>query len=82
MTMEPIISFKLTAAEFLQLCTLARQSNPLHALPDDYVKQILIEHLVKEALKKEALKARRMARRRKARGMVHVLDTLTDGEAP
>jgi hypothetical protein len=78
MTMEPIVSFKLTAAEFRQLCTLARQSNPPHGLPDDYAKQVLLDHLVKEALK-----ARRMARRRKVRGMVHVLDKITDdGEAP
>jgi hypothetical protein len=78
MTMEPIVSFKLTAAEFLQLLNLARQSNPLHALPDDYAKQLLLEHLVKEAAK-----ARRMKRRRKVRGMVHVYDKLiTDGEVP
>lgn len=62
MTPEPVICFQLTAAEFLQLCNLARDS--LHDVPDKYAKRVLLDHLALEAAK-----ARRKLRRNHVRGL-------------
>jgi hypothetical protein len=72
---EPIVRFTLTIAQFEQLCILAREANPLHAQPDDYTKEVLIEHLFLRMAK-----ARRKVRGEKLHRLEY--DKLTGGEAP